>query len=307
LTKTIRIGTRGSQLALTQTNWVMARLKELRPDTPVTIEIVKTTGDRIQDRPIEDLGVEGAFTKELELALQESRVDAVVHSLKDLPTQLAAGTVVAAVPEREDPRDAFVGRTVPLLADLPRAALVGTSSLRRLAQVLAWRPDVRAEAIRGNVDTRLRKLRESEKMDGIILAAAGLRRLGLAHVITDYFELDRWLPAPGQGALGIAARAGDAETLEALGALDHWPTRQAVTAERRMLARLQGGCSIPVGAWARIENRELVLEGLVASLDGLQVLREKIRGDAGQPESLGEELGDILLAQGGIEILSQYR
>lgn len=305
MTGTIRIGTRGSKLALTQTQWVAARLAECCPGVNTEIVIVKTTGDQVQDVPLANMGVKGIFTKELDLALLEGRVDLAVHSLKDRPVGPTEGLVLAAIPEREDPSDAFVGRVHRSLAELPSGTVVGTGSLRRRAQLLALRPDLQTTELRGNVDTRLLKLRESEELGGIILACAGVKRLGLADVVTEVLDPAVWLPAPGQGALAIAARADDASACGVAKALDHPPTRAAVTAERVLLARLGGGCHVPIGAYARIEDGRLALRGFVATAEGKHVLRGDKEGPVEEAERIGDELGVLLLERGATEILGR--
>ena len=302
---TIRIGTRGSKLALTQTQWAAARLAECCPGVNAEIVIIKTVGDQIQDVPLAIMGFKGIFTNELDLALLEGRVDLAVHSLKDRPVDPTEGIVLAAIPEREDPSDAFVGRVHRLLAELPSGTVVGTGSLRRRAQLLSLRPDLQTTELRGNVDTRLRKLRESEELGGIILAYAGVKRLGLAEVVTEVLDPAVWLPAPGQGALAITARADDASACAVAKALDHPPTRAAVTAERVLLARLGGGCHVPIGAYARTEDGRLSLRGFVATAEGKHALRGDKEGPVEEAERIGDALGILLLERGGAEILGR--
>ena len=301
--KTLRIGTRGSKLALWQTNWVAARLGERFPDLKIEIEIIKTTGDRILDVPLAKIGDKGLFTKELDVALLDGRADLAVHSLKDVPTTLTDGIVIAAIPEREDPRDAFIGKDGLTFRELPQGAHVATGSLRRRAQLAALRPDVVIEELRGNVDTRLRTLRESKTLHGIILALAGVRRLSLTEAVTEVLQPPEWLPAPGQGAIAIATRDDEARDFAA--ALDHPETHCAVTAERAVLARLEGGCHVPMGAFARIENEQLLLEAFVADLSGTRVVRDRRRGGFAAAERMGTESGSHLIEQGGAEILAE--
>jgi len=302
----IRIGTRGSQLALHQTEWVAARIRAGNPGINLDITVIRTVGDQVQDRPLDQLGVQGAFTKELDQALIENRVDLVVHSLKDQPTRPAEGLVVAAMPERVDPRDVFIGHGGIRLADMKAGARIGTSSLRRRAQLTHLRPDVTPLSIRGNVDTRLRKLKQGE-YDGIILAAAGLKRLGLDAEITEHLEIAQWLPAPGQGVLAVMTRADD-DAARAAAVLEHGPTRVAATAERALLARVEGGCHVPVGAHAHVTAAgRLVLEGLVADLAGERFVREAMEGAPGDARALGEQLAERLLANGGAAILAQLQ
>lgn len=284
----LRIGSRGSQLALWQSQWVQARLAELGVEAE--IEIIRTTGDKVTDVPLAKVGSKGLFTKEIEDALLEGRVDLAVHSLKDLPTVLPDGLMLAAVPEREDPRDALIGKT---LAELPQGARVGTSSLRRTAQLKRLRPDLVLEPIRGNLDTRLRKLDEGQ-FDAILLAAAGLRRLGWAGRIAELMDPALMCPAVGQGALAIETR-GEGEGFEICARLEHGPTRAAVDAERAVLARLGGGCQVPIGAHASQVDGALRVFGVVASPDGTEL----VRAEAGT----GEECARLLLDAGARRIL----
>ncbi|HUW62283.1 MAG TPA: hydroxymethylbilane synthase [Candidatus Bathyarchaeia archaeon] len=302
--RTIRIGTRGSRLALQQTQWVVERLREVAPDLHVKTEIIRPVGDRVQDKPLDQLSVQGVFTKEIDHALLDGVVDLVVHSLKDLPTVSTEGINIAAIPEREDARDAFIGKGGLLLAELPKGASVGTGSLRRRAQLLAIRSDLRPTEIRGNIDTRLRKLELSDQNSAIILAAAGLRRLDLDNVITEYLDFDQWLPAAGQGALAIACRPDDTAVRRVASALDDPDVRAAVTAERALLAKVEGGCHVPVGAYGRIVRGALVLDGLVAAIDGSQVVRRQLKGEPADAWQLGEQLAERLLAEGGADILA---
>jgi hydroxymethylbilane synthase len=291
----LTIASRGSQLALWQARHIAGRLSTLGQES--RIEIIRTTGDKITDVPLAKVGTKGLFTKEIEEALLERRADLAVHSLKDLPTELPAGLALAALPEREDPRDAIVGGK---LDELPRGAKVGTSSLRRAAQLQRLRPDLVMETIRGNVDTRLRKLAEGQ-FDAIILAAAGLRRLGWADRIAEVLEPDVMCPAVGQGALAIETRAGE-EGMAA--ALDDAATRAAVTAERAVLDALGGGCQVPIGAHARVSGEHLRLLGVVIAPGGTQLVRVELEGAAQDAEALGREAGARLLAEGAREILS---
>jgi hydroxymethylbilane synthase len=299
------IGTRGSKLALWQTNWVAGRLAERFPGLKVEIEVIKTTGDRIQDVPLSQIGDKGLFTKELDRALLDGRADLAVHSLKDVPTTLTEGIVVAAIPEREDPRDAFIGKDGLTFRGLPEGGRVATGSLRRRAQLAALRPDILIEDLRGNIDTRLRTLRESKTLHGIILALAGVRRLSLTDAVTEILGPPDWLPAPGQGAIAIATR--DDAVREFAAALDHPETHCAVVAERAVLARLEGGCHVPMGAFARIEQDQLLLDAFVADLNGLRVVRDRRHGDLAEAERIGTESGSHLIEHGGAEILEQLR
>jgi hydroxymethylbilane synthase len=291
----IVIGSRGSQLALWQARHIAARLEQLGEQT--RIEIIKTTGDKITDVPLAQVGGKGLFTKEIEEALLAGAIDLAVHSLKDMPAALPSGLTLAAFPEREDPRDALIGRT---LAELRSGDKVGTSSLRRAAQLHALGLGLAIETLRGNVDTRLRKLDEGQ-YDAIVLAAAGLRRLGWENRITELLDPAVMCPAAGQGALAIETR-DDGGAQEIARKLDHAETRAAVTAERALLAVLEGGCQVPVGAYAQLEGSSIHLRAIVASLDGQRVIRDSLCGE--EPIALGHELGRRLLAAGARNILA---
>jgi hydroxymethylbilane synthase len=300
---TLRIGSRGSQLALWQANHISALLRARCHE--VEIEIIHTTGDKITDVPLAMVGAKGGlgkgiFTKEIEEALAAGHVDLAVHSLKDLPTELSPGFEIAAVTEREDPRDAFCSRHYLSFQDLPKGARVGTSSLRRQAQLKAIRPDLDIHPLRGNVDTRLRKLEQGE-YDAIILAAAGLKRLGKTELAKQIIPAEIMCPAAGQGALGIEIRLGDAATRQYLEFLNDPAARAATTCERALLNRLGGGCQVPIGAFATVQNGKLHLESIVAGPDGSKVLRDSRDGD--NPEQLGNDAGAALLARGGDQIL----
>jgi hydroxymethylbilane synthase len=290
------IASRGSQLALWQANWVKDRLAALGYES--RIEIVKTTGDRITDAPLARIGGKGLFTKEIEEALLEGRADLAVHSLKDLPTELPDGLELAATPEREDARDAIVGKR---LEELAAGAKVGTSSLRRAAQLRAARPDLALESIRGNLDTRLRKLDEGQ-YEAIVLAAAGLKRLGWAERITGIFDPAVMCPAVGQGALAIETRAEGAGRVAA-SELDHFATRASVTAERAVLHALGGGCQVPIGAHATVQAGELFARAVVAAPDGSTVVRAEASGPVGDAASVGGELAALLFDRGARAVL----
>jgi hydroxymethylbilane synthase len=294
----LTIGSRGSQLALWQARWVQARLEQLGEQC--RIEIIKTTGDKITDVALSQVGSKGLFTKEIEEALLAGVIDLAVHSLKDMPTDLPAGLTLAAIPEREDPRDALVGRR---LEDLPPGARVGTGSLRRAAQLRALRPDLQIEDIRGNVDTRLRKLDEG-RYDAIVLASAGLRRLGLESRITEVFDPGVMCPAVGQGALAVETRDDGGAGFKAATRLEHTETRARVTAERAVLASLGGGCQAPMGAHAFVRDKTLFLVALIVSPDGVQIVRKEKQGPAAEAAALGRSLGEELLADGGKQILN---
>ncbi|HYJ46000.1 MAG TPA: hydroxymethylbilane synthase [Pyrinomonadaceae bacterium] len=302
------IGSRGSKLALWQSEWTKSRLEELHPGTRVSIEIIKTSGDLQQREPLAVIGGKGVFTKELEEALLEHRIDLAVHSLKDLPTQLPDRLSIAAITEREDTRDALVlreGFTIeqPSVKNLPEGLVVGTSSMRRLAQVKFHRPDLRIKDIRGNVDTRLRKL-DAGEYDLIILASAGLRRLGLSARISAPIESEEMLSAVGQGALGIETRSDDEETRSLLAPLNHSETQAACTAERSLLRSLGGGCQLPIAGHALVKGESLRLEGLVAAPSGDTIIRDSIEGAVSEAEQLGNELARRLLKGGADSLLS---
>ncbi|MGA8153162.1 MAG: hydroxymethylbilane synthase [Terriglobales bacterium] len=294
----LRIGSRGSQLALWQAHHISALLREHGHE--VELEIIKTTGDKITDVALAKVGTKGMFTKEIEEALAEGRVDLAVHSLKDLPTELPLGFEIAAVTRRESALDVFCSSKYASIEQLPQGALVGTSSLRRQAQLKAFRPDVMISPLRGNVDTRLRKL-EAGEYDAVILAAAGLNRLGKTQWIKQTLSPDVMCPAAGQGALGIEIRAGDSVTRQHIGFLDNPAARATTTCERALLNQLGGGCQVPIGAFAEVRDSGLHLEAVVAHPDGSQVLREAREG--ADPVQLGESVGDTLLRRGGDAIL----
>jgi hydroxymethylbilane synthase len=295
----LRIGSRGSQLALWQANHISSLLNGRGHE--VEIEIIHTTGDKITDVALAKVGTKGMFTKEIEEALAAGRVDLAVHSLKDLPTGLPAGFEIAAITRREDPRDAFCSPHYSKTEDLPEGARVGTSSLRRQAQLKAIRADLAIHPLRGNVDTRLRKLEQGE-YDAIILALAGLKRLGKTQFVKQIMSPEVMCPAAGQGALAIEIREDDAATRDILKFLDDTDARTSTTCERALLNRLGGGCQVPIGAFAERRNSRLHLESIVADPDGARTLRDSRDGD--DPEKLGDEAGAALLARGGDEILA---
>jgi hydroxymethylbilane synthase len=293
----LRIGTRGSKLALWQANYVADRLRPLAVPRPIELVLISTAGDQVRDVPLAQIGGEGVFTKEIQRALLDRSVDVAVHSLKDLPTIPVEGLVLAAVPERGPSGDVFVSEKHRRFDDLPQGAVLATSSLRRRAQARHRRPDLKLIDIRGNVETRLRKLHESG-LDGLILAEAGLRRLGLDTAITEVLDRSWMLPAVGQGALGLECRADDRETLGLVERLNHRPTRQAVLAEREMLRTLGGGCQVPMGAVCRISGLILGLRGAVVSSDGRQRVEAEGNGPADNAEEVGRRVAEELLARG---------
>ncbi len=309
----LTIGSRGSDLALWQARWVESEIGSVSPSCRVAIEVIRTTGDRILDSPLSAIGDRGLFTREIEEALLAGRIDCAVHSLKDLPTGLPEGLALGAVCRREDVRDVFIPHPEnPLrtLLEQKQGAEIATGSLRRRSQLLARRPDFRIVDIRGNLNTRMSKLRDSS-WAGMILACAGVRRLGWDESIGEIVPLDILLPAVGQGAIALEVRAGDRKTLAILSGLDDPPTACAVQAERALLGTLEGGCQVPIGAYARIEKHgeqeELHLDALVASLDGRTVVRGKTHGFASGAAALGRSLGETLLAGGADRILKDIR
>ncbi|MDD9819419.1 MAG: hydroxymethylbilane synthase [Nitrospira sp.] len=296
------IGTRGSQLALWQAEWVRARLQAVAPSVSIRLQTIQTSGDKILDAPLASIGGKGLFVKEIEEALFRGTIDLAVHSMKDVPSVLPEGLAIVCVVAREDARDVLVTRDHLVFHDLPAGATVGTSSLRRQAQLLARRPDLSIVMLRGNVNTRVRKLREGA-YTAIVLAAAGLIRLGETHCVTEYLPLEVSLPAIGQGALGMESRADDAFVRELLVPLHDRPTAIAVSAERAFLKRLEGGCQVPIAGHAVVENQTVNLEGLVASLDGRCVIRDQIEGPVEEAHALGTSLANRVLNAGGKQIL----
>lgn len=297
----IRIGTRGSKLALAQTDWVKRHLEEKYPQLKVETVTIKTSGDRFLQTPIQAIGGKGIFVKEIEEALLREEIDLAVHSMKDLPTEIPSGLAIAAIPEREDSRDVVVCRHRQALKDLPRGSKVGTGSQRRRAQLLNFRPDLAVVPIRGNVDTRLRKLDQGE-VDALVMAAAGLRRLGRADRIGEFLAPEICLGAVAQGALGLETRDGD-RVMDLMSFLHHPPTAAEVIAERAFLRRLGGGCQIPVGARAWVAGQDLEMMGVVADPDGQKLFRGQIKGRAQNAEELGQELAETLLREGAEQVL----
>lgn len=303
--KKLIIGTRSSKLALWQAEYIQSCLEKKYPGLVVELRHITTLGDKILDAPLAKIGGKGLFTKELETEMLAGDIDIAVHSLKDMPTEIPAGLTLAAITERFDAGDALVSPVYKTLAALPKGAKVGTSSLRRKAQLLHVRPDLDIQDLRGNVNTRLRKL-ETENFAAIVLAVAGLKRLGFADRITDIISQDICLPAVGQGALAIEARAADAEVLELLEFLQDEATVQAAAAERAFLAAVEGGCQVPVGVYARQQaDGQLQVQAVIASVDGRKLLRDAVTGDAGQAAALGRKLAEKLLAAGGLAIMQE--
>jgi hydroxymethylbilane synthase len=298
------VGSRGSALALVQTQLTIEKLRALFPKNEFAVMRIQTEGDRRPEDALAQIGGKGVFTREIEQALLADRIDLAVHSLKDLPTELPEGLIIGAVLERADPRDVLVSRGNLQLAELPQAALLGTDSPRRKVQLLAYRRDFRVLSLRGNVDTRLRKLDEGQ-YDAIVLAAAGLTRLGLQNRVTEYLSLDVMLPAPGQGVLAIEVREGDDRIRELIRPLDHAPTRAAITAERAFLQHLGGGCRVPIAAYAQLAHSQLHIKGLIASEDDTQFFRDKLSGDPALPEEIGRKLAARLMTQGAHKLLEK--
>lgn len=305
--KELRIGTRGSQLALYQANWVREKLIEAHLGLTVTLIKIKTTGDKIQDVPLAKMGGKGLFVKEIEEALIQKKIDLAVHSVKDVPTEFPKGLHLSVISQREDPRDVFISRDGKGLKDLPRKAKIGTSSLRRQAQLLHFRSDLELVPLRGNLDTRLKKLK-TMSLDGIVLALAGVKRLGLKERITEIIPTEISLPAIGQGALGIETRLGDKEVEEQIQFLNDKDSWIAVSAERAFLKKLEGGCQVPIAAFARTVGTTFQMDGWVGTIDGKRLVRHHIEGPIEKAESLGIELAEILLGKGAREILDEvYR
>ena len=309
MNETLRIGSRGSDLALVQSEWVRDRLIAAHPGLQVEIEVIATQGDKVLDTPLAKIGDKGLFVKELETELLAGRVDLAVHSAKDMPTEMPDGLMIVAFTEREDWRDVFVagrGRQITQLADLPQDAVVGSSSLRRRSQLLALRPDLKLVDIRGNVATRLRKVAE-QNLAGTVLAAAGLARLGKSDQTAFAFNFAEMLPAVGQGALAVEARADDERVSALLGPLNHVPTALAMRAERALMQTLKGGCQVPIAALAEHQGEMLRLRAFVGSLDGQRVLRDESTGPAHDAVTLGRDLAEVLLGLGADETLAEVR
>jgi hydroxymethylbilane synthase len=298
----LRVATRQSALAMWQTEHIRDLVQLRHPDVEVVIVGMTTRGDRIQDVPLQQVGGKGLFVKELETALIRGDADIAVHSMKDVPMELVDALEIGVICEREDPRDAFVSNRFDSLAELPSGAKVGTSSARRKSQLMARRPDLNFVDLRGNVDTRLRKL-DSGDYDAIILAAAGLIRLGWEGRIRDKIAPEECIPSAGQGAIGIESRVGDQRVRGLVATLDHAGTHTCVRCERAVSRRLQASCDIPVGAYARLTGSQLLLTGMVASHDGAQVIRAQRAGDAADPDTLGEALAEELLERGAAKLL----
>ena len=298
----IRIGTRGSKLARWQAEWVKTRLTETYPDLSVELLIIKTSGDKILDVPLATIGGKGLFVKEIENALLDGRVDLAVHSMKDVPMAIPQGLEISCVTRREDPFDALISQSGAGLAGLAPQARIGTSSLRRQAQLLSYRPDLVMVSLRGNLDTRLRKL-EEQNLDAIVVASAGLRRMGLEHRMTERIPAEICLPAIGQGALAIETNRSHQDVQKTLAFLNDPETAVTVRAERAFLKRLEGGCQVPIAAYAQLDADTLRIEGLVASVDGKKMVRDHASGSLNEAETLGIQLAERILNSGGDQIL----
>lgn len=302
----VRVGTRSSRLAVEQTEQVLQLLKESCPNCEFETIHIKTQGDKILDVPLAKIEDKGLFIKELEIALLDKRIDLAVHSMKDVPTALEDGLCIGAVTSRTDSRDVLVSLNGQKLMELPAGAVVGTSSLRRKAQILHLRPDLKLADLRGNIDTRLKKLKDKQ-YDAIVLAAAGLLRLGWADVITEELEYSLCMPAAGQGALGLEIRDNDEKTREIIRHIHDQDTAICVEAERSLLGALEGGCQIPVAAVARIKDGKIFLEAMVASLDGTVVVRDRISSEISQAREAGRNLAELLKSRGAGKILQEIR
>ncbi|MDB9822703.1 hydroxymethylbilane synthase [Deltaproteobacteria bacterium] len=301
---TLKIGTRGSKLALAQSGWIKGEIVARYPDVQVELVLIKTKGDKVLDSPLSKIGGKGLFVKEIEEALIKKDVDLAVHSIKDVPAELPAGLWLPVFPKREDPRDAFLSLDYNSIADLPKGATIGTGSLRRSSQLLHLRPDINIVPLRGNVDTRLKRL-ESGDVQAIMLAAAGLKRLGLSDKIRQLLPPEEFLPAIGQGALGLELRQDDERLLDLLGFLNNVPTELTIKAERALLKKLEGGCQVPIAGHGRLEGDHIILDGMVAELDGSVIIRDELKGAMDQTEETGIGLAEKLLSSGADKILAR--
>ncbi len=300
--KKIRIGTRGSDLALVQANWVSDRLKSLCTDLSVEVVPIRTRGDRMQDISLVEIGGKGVFVKEIEEALLRGDIDIAVHSMKDVPVDLPDGLTIGAIPEREDPRDVLISREGRKMEGLPKGARIGTGSLRRGMQIKSLMPDIEIVPRRGNIDTRMKKI-VTENLDGIIIAAAGMKRMGRGREVTQYIPLEVMMPSAGQGVLGLEHREDDRETGELIIPLNHPDTVVEISAERAFLKRLGGGCQVPIAGIARKQGDNLVIKGLVGSIDGRVMIMDEVRGKSGDWEDMGSALAENILSRGGRAIL----
>ena len=300
----IIIGSRGSQLALWQANWVKSQLENLHGNADISIRVITTSGDKIKDVPLSKIGGKGLFVKEIEEALLAKEIDLAVHSMKDVPIEIPSQLEISIITKRENPLDALISKNGIKLADLPQGATIGTSSLRRSSQLLNHRNDFKIHPLRGNVDTRLKKVEEG-KYDAILLASAGLNRLGWSNRITEEISHEIIIPAMGQGALGIETRLGDTKTYDFISSLNHEQTNYEVSAERALVGKLDGGCQVPIGAYAKTEDNLITLKGLVASLDRKIIHKSEIVGPIDDAINIGQDLGEELLKMGANEILEK--
>lgn len=302
--KVVKIGTRGSALALWQATWIKKRLEDRYSEITLELIKIKTKGDKISDVPLSKIGGKGLFVKEIEQALMDGRIDMAVHSMKDVPTEVPYGLYIGIIPERDDPRDILITKQGDTLRTIKRGAKIGTSSLRRKAQLLYLRKDLQVVPLRGNLDTRIRKL-DKEDLDAIIVASAGVRRMELQEKVSEYLSPGVILPAVGQGALGIELRQGDEKTYNLVAFLDHPQTSLSVQAERSFLKRLGGGCQVPIAALGIFENKRLKLQGLVANTKGTQIIKDQIEGKPSNAQELGKKLAERLLRKGAQKILDE--
>jgi len=304
--KSIKIGTRGSKLALWQANWIKSALQSIHPSLTIDLIIIKTKGDKILNVPLAMVGGKGLFVKEIEEALLDRRIDLAVHSMKDMPAELPEGLCIGAVPKRENPKDVFISKNGLLFSELKNGDRIGTSSLRRSAQLLHARKDLVILPLRGNLDTRLKKL-ETENIDAIVLAAAGVKRMNFESRITEYLDENLMMPAVGQGALCIEIRKNDIAIEQIVTALDHHTTKLAVMGERAFSNGLEGGCQVPIAAFSKIEKNIFFLQGLVADVDGKTIIKKTLSGPVEQSEKIGVELANSLLSMGAKKILDNIR
>lgn len=302
--KVVKIGTRGSALALWQATWIKNRLEDRYPEITLELIKIKTKGDKISDVPLSKIGGKGLFVKEIEQALMDGRIDMAVHSMKDVPTEVPHGLYIGIIPKRDDPRDVLIAKRGGTFRTIKRGAKIGTSSLRRKAQLLYLRKDLQVVPLRGNLDTRIRKL-DKEDLDAIIVASAGVRRMELQEKVSEYLSLGIMLPAIGQGALGIELRQGDEKMYNLVAFLDHHRTRLSIEAERSFLKRLGGGCQVPIAALGILEDKRLKLQGLVADTEGTQIIKDQIEGEPSNAQELGRKLAERLLRKGAQKILDE--
>jgi len=302
--KVVKIGTRGSALALWQATWIKNRLEDRYPEITLELIKIKTKGDKISDVPLSKIGGKGLFVKEIEQALMDGRIDMAVHSMKDVPTEVPHGLYIGIIPKRDDPRDVLIAKRGGTFRTIKRGAKIGTSSLRRKAQLLYLRKDLQVVPLRGNLDTRIRKL-DKEDLDAIIVASAGVRRMELQEKVSEYLSPGIMLPAIGQGALGIELRQGDEKMYNLVAFLDHHRTRLSIEAERSFLKRLGGGCQVPIAALGILEDKRLKLQGLVADTEGKQIIKDQIEGEPSNAQELGRKLAERLLRKGAQKILDE--